>query len=81
MTKTQILVVDDEPDLLAELAPLLDRTGFSVITAGDGQQALSLGAVPEYLPDDGTGSARSCYIVPARPGVACINASSFYDAI
>lgn len=41
MSKTQILVVDDEPDLLAELAPLLERTGFSVATASDGQQALT----------------------------------------
>jgi DNA-binding response OmpR family regulator len=42
MAKIQILVVDDEPDLLAELAPLLERTGFSVTTASDGQQALTL---------------------------------------
>ena len=42
MSKTQILVVDDEPDLLAELAPLLERTGYSVATASDGQQALDL---------------------------------------
>ena len=49
MTKTQILVVDDEPDLLAELAPLLERTGFSVVTAGDGQQALAL--VQQLHPD------------------------------
>jgi len=42
MTKTRILVVDDEPDLLAELAPLLERTGFSVVTASDGQQALNI---------------------------------------
>ena len=42
MTKTRILVVDDEPDLLAELAPLLERTGFSVVTASDGQIALNI---------------------------------------
>jgi DNA-binding response OmpR family regulator len=42
MPKTHILVVDDEPELLAELAPLLERTGFSVATASDGQQALTL---------------------------------------
>jgi DNA-binding response OmpR family regulator len=42
MSKIQILVVDDEPDLLAELAPLLERTGFSVATASDGQQALTM---------------------------------------
>lgn len=49
MTKTHILVVDDEPDLLAELAPLLERTGYSVTTAGDGQQAFTL--VDQIHPD------------------------------
>ncbi len=47
--KTQILVVDDEPDLLAELAPLLERTGFEVATAGDGLQAFDL--VQKHPPD------------------------------
>jgi DNA-binding response OmpR family regulator len=42
MSKTQILVVDDEPDLLAELVPLLERTGFSVVTASDGQRVFTL---------------------------------------
>jgi hypothetical protein len=36
MSKDQILVVDNEPDLQAELVPLLERTGFLVSTAGDG---------------------------------------------
>ena len=49
MSKTQILVVDDEPDLLAELAPLLERTGFSVATASDGQQVFKL--VEQIHPD------------------------------
>ncbi|MFZ3069601.1 MAG: response regulator transcription factor [Anaerolineaceae bacterium] len=42
MSKAQILLVDDEPDLLAELAPLLERTGYAVTTASDGPQALSI---------------------------------------
>ncbi len=42
MSKVQILVVDDEPDLLAELVPLLERTGFEVAIARDGLQALDL---------------------------------------
>ena len=42
MPKTQILVVDDEKDLLAELVPLLERTGYSVSTASDGEQVLPL---------------------------------------
>jgi DNA-binding response OmpR family regulator len=49
MPKTKILVVDDEADLLAELAPLLERTGYSVTTASDGQQALTL--VEQVNPD------------------------------
>lgn len=49
MAKTKILVVDDEPDLLAELAPLLERTGYFVATAGDGQQTLTL--VDQIHPD------------------------------
>ncbi len=49
MPKTRILVVDDEPDLLAELAPLLERTGYDVTTAGDGQQAFAL--VDQVHPD------------------------------
>lgn len=40
--KTKILVVDDESDLLAELAPMLERAGYSVSTASDGAQAIRL---------------------------------------
>jgi DNA-binding response OmpR family regulator len=47
--KATILVVDDEPDLLAELAPLLERSGYSVLTTGDGYQALRM--VEECKPD------------------------------
>jgi DNA-binding response OmpR family regulator len=35
-----LLIADDEADLLAELKPLLERSGFAVVSAGDGQQAL-----------------------------------------
>nr|MBN1230059.1 response regulator [Anaerolineae bacterium] len=38
--KSKLLIVDDEPDLLAELKPLLERSGFEVVTAMDGEQAL-----------------------------------------
>ena len=38
--RPRILLVDDEPDLLAELKPLLERAGFHVLTAGDGEEAL-----------------------------------------
>ncbi|MDW8064502.1 MAG: response regulator transcription factor [Anaerolineae bacterium] len=36
----RVLVVDDEPDLLAEVKPLLERAGFQVLTARDGREAL-----------------------------------------
>lgn len=40
--KAKILVVDDEAELLAELAPMLERAGYSISTAGDGLQALRM---------------------------------------
>ncbi len=40
MAYEKLLVVDDEADLLAELVPLLKRSGFEVQTASDGAQAL-----------------------------------------
>ncbi|HMO60145.1 MAG TPA: response regulator transcription factor [Roseiflexaceae bacterium] len=41
MTRT-ILVVDDEPGIVAIARDYLDRAGFRVITAGDGQAALRM---------------------------------------
>lgn len=38
--KTKLLIVDDEVDLLAELKPLLERSGYAVVTATDGEEAL-----------------------------------------
>jgi DNA-binding response OmpR family regulator len=35
-----LLIADDEADLVAELQPLLERSGYAVVSAGDGQQAL-----------------------------------------
>jgi DNA-binding response OmpR family regulator len=35
-----LLIADDEADLVAELQPLLERSGYTVVSAGDGQQAL-----------------------------------------
>jgi two-component system, NtrC family, response regulator AtoC len=40
--KKQILVVDDEPNLRRVLAALLDRDGYDVHTAEDGEQALEI---------------------------------------
>lgn len=41
-SKLKLLLVDDEPDLIAELRPLMERSGYAVISAGDGEQALRL---------------------------------------
>src|SRR5687768_3651112 len=41
MPKTKLLIVDDETDLLMELKPLLERMGFVVDTAVNGEQALA----------------------------------------
>lgn len=47
-TKT-LLIVDDEADLLAELQPMLERSGYRVVTAPDGEAALR--AVEAEAPD------------------------------
>ena len=44
MSDTTLLIVDDEADLLAELKPFLERSGFIVHTAMDGEQALTVAA-------------------------------------
>ena len=49
MNDTTLLIVDDEIDLLAELKPFLERSGFVVHTAQDGEQGLA--AVAELRPD------------------------------
>lgn len=38
--KTRILLVDDETAITANLAPFLERSGFTVTTAGNGDEAL-----------------------------------------
>jgi DNA-binding response OmpR family regulator len=47
--KKKILVVDDEPTLVATLKYNLEREGFHVITAGDGESGLS--AARDKRPD------------------------------
>ena len=44
-----ILLVDDESAITDNLAPFLERSGFAVRVAGDGEQALRL--VDELKPD------------------------------
>jgi len=47
--KPKILLVDDEPAITANLAPFLDRSGFVVTTAADGEEALH--QVSDFGPD------------------------------
>src|SRR5574341_2417411 len=49
MVRQKLLIVDDESDLLAELSPLLERAGFEVWKAIDGEQALA--SVQSRRPD------------------------------
>lgn len=48
-TAKTLLIVDDEADLLAELQPMLERSGYRVVTAGDGEAALR--AIEQGTPD------------------------------
>ena len=81
MTRPQdktVLIVDDEPDVVAYFSGILERAGFNVVTATNGREALE--AVRERLPrltrvvalDPET--ARSRGVVPLealleRPGI------------
>lgn len=42
MSKIKLLIVDDEVDLLAELKPLMERSGYQVFSASNGEQALEV---------------------------------------
>lgn len=42
MGKNRLMIVDDEVDLLAELRPLLERSGYQVVSAINGEQALEM---------------------------------------
>lgn len=44
-----ILIVDDEPDVVAYFSGILERAGFNVVTASDGHEALE--AVQRQPPD------------------------------
>ena len=47
-TKPRILLVDDEEAITANLAPLLERSGFDIVVAADGEEALRQAA--DYEP-------------------------------
>lgn len=42
MNKIRLLIVDDEVDLLAELKPLMERSGYEVLSAINGEHALEI---------------------------------------
>jgi DNA-binding response OmpR family regulator len=44
MRKIRLMIVDDEVDLLAELKPLMERSGYEVLLAINGEQALEIAA-------------------------------------
>jgi DNA-binding response OmpR family regulator len=48
-TKPKILLVDDEQAITANLSPFLERSGFVVAVASDGEEALA--QVPDFSPD------------------------------
>jgi DNA-binding response OmpR family regulator len=49
MGRTKLMIVDDEVDLLAEIRPLMERSGYQVVSATNGEEALAL--IPVERPD------------------------------
>jgi DNA-binding response OmpR family regulator len=47
-TKPKVLLVDDEQAITSNLAPFLERTGYAVAVAADGEEAL--GEIPSFGP-------------------------------
>lgn len=47
--KSKVLLVDDESAITLNLAPFLERTGFQVAVAADGEEALR--QVASFSPD------------------------------
>jgi DNA-binding response OmpR family regulator len=48
-SRPRVLLVDDEPAITTNLAPFLERVGFTVTVAADGEQALR--QVSDHVPD------------------------------
>ena len=49
MNSTKILIVDDEPDILEFLKYNLDKEGYQVVTANDGEEGIKIAKA--FLPD------------------------------
>ena len=83
-TPATILVVDDEPSLLRLLTRVLERQGYTLLTASDGNQAIELfdkhlatidGVILDVvIPPDGIGDVLM-HMVSARSDLAVILSS------
>ncbi len=76
MVQVRILIVDDQPEFRAMLTVILQKSGFRVFAAADGEEALRL--VSEIAPDlilldvsmpgmDGIETARRIRQIPSAP--------------
>ena len=60
-SQPKILLVDDEEAITSNLAPFLERAGFTVEVAGDGEEAL-------YVWDEAIGRGRQVLELAPLPG-------------
>ena len=61
VSQPKILLVDDEQAITSNLAPFLERSGFTIEVAGDGEEAL-------YVWDEAIGRGRQVLELPDRAG-------------
>jgi PAS domain S-box-containing protein len=79
-----ILVVDDEPSLLAAASRMLRQQGYTVYTAGSGEQALAIMRdhdiqllVADTIMPDITGPALASRISQLKPGIPVLHMSGY----
>ena len=83
-----IFIVDDEPEILSLYQTKLERSGFRVMTAGDGEQALKL--ISAERPDlilmdvkmpvlDGVAAHQKIKDDPAMQGLKVVFLTAFSD--
>ena len=68
MTQKKILIADDEPNIVISLEFLLQREGYAVSVARDGQQALD--AIAREAPD----LVLLDVMMPLKTGLRCVPA-------